>query len=80
MTNFDSLTSYLMDNDRVGEEPLRVGDKLDPYANGYIGADDWSGEGVRVEAIGADWLVCRTSRGAAVFCDEGPAFMVRYRL
>lgn len=43
------------------KEPLRVGDVLHGYCGGAFGRDSY--ECKRVEAIGADWVICRTVGG-----------------
>lgn len=41
--------------------PLRVGDVLEGFCEGHFGRDSY--EDKRVEAIGADWVVCRDTDG-----------------
>ena len=38
--------------------PLRIGQELKSYCNGYFGRDFFGG---RVEAIGHDWVVARSN-------------------
>lgn len=47
--------------------PLRIGDMLYGFCGGAFGRDSYGDK--RVEAIGADWVVCRV-----VTCEEGLAF------
>lgn len=42
--------------------PLRVGDVLQGFCDGIFGRDFVAAH-VRVEAIGADWIVCRDDGG-----------------
>jgi hypothetical protein len=50
------------------DAPLRVGDVLDGFCDGWFGRDSYGKK--YVEAIGADWVVCREN-GRPV-CGEGP--------
>lgn len=45
---------------------VRVGSILQGYVGGYFGRDDSYGP-MRVEAIGADWVVARLENGHPVF-------------
>ena len=62
-----------------GESPLRVGDVLEAFCGGAFGD---SYDDLRVEAIGADWVVAREAEGAEgrpVFAAVDPEQLVRYR-
>lgn len=58
--------------------PLRVGDVLYGFCNGYFGRDSYDDK--RVEAIGADWVVARSESGGCVPLYVGdPEFLCQYR-
>jgi hypothetical protein len=62
--------------------PLRVGDVLYGFCNGYFGRD--SHDDKRVEAIGGDWVIARTvgefSSSPGLYLYEGdPEFLCQYR-
>lgn len=63
--------------------PLRVGDVLtDVTGGGYFGGmfgRDFFRRSVRVEAIGADWVVLRDSLGLPHFADVDPETLTPYR-
>lgn len=65
------------------DRPLRVGDVLADAANGgHFGGlfgRDFYWSTVRVEAIGADWVVLRDDRGRPHFADVDPETLVPYR-
>ena len=58
--------------------PLRVGDMLYGFCGGAFGRDVYHDK--RVEAIGADWVVCRTSTGDLAFRGGDPEELREYRL
>lgn len=63
------------------KEPLRVGDVLHGHCGGAFGRDSYGCK--RVEALGADWVMCRVISGydravpSAAFCP--PAELIEYR-
>lgn len=62
--------------------PLRVGDVLYGFCNGYFGHDSY--EDKRVEAIGGDWVVARSvgefaSSPYLHFYVGDPEFLCQYR-
>lgn len=58
--------------------PLRVGDVLHGFCGGAFGRDVYKCK--RVEAIGSDWVVTRTARGAAnAITGVDPEALTEYR-
>jgi len=55
---------------------VRVGSVLYGYCGGAFGRDSYRNK--RVEAIGADWLVCRTDDGQVIFADYAPEDLTEY--
>lgn len=51
----------LMKTLRKNKMAIKVGSIIPGYCNGYFGRDSY--ETKRVEAMGADWIVCRDDDG-----------------
>lgn len=60
-------------------EPLKVGDVIHGFAQGGFGRDHY--DCTRVEAAGADWIVCRAADGGLSFAsgEEDLRFLMRVR-
>jgi hypothetical protein len=59
------------------ERPLRAGDVLGGFCEGYFGRDSYGDK--RVEEIGPDWVVVRYESGTVDLFQGDPQFLVRFR-
>lgn len=57
-------------------DQLRIGQMLYGFCCGAFGRDSYDDK--RVEAIGADWVVCRTSRGHVAVYEGRPEYLLEF--
>jgi hypothetical protein len=64
-------------NGLPGVSPLQVGDMLYGFCRGAFGRDSFDDK--TVEAIGPDWVVCRTKDGHVAVYEGDPQDLTDYR-